>query len=67
MSQDFKLLTAALSVPAISACAAALVCWPIRNGPLGPQLLISGVILTTGVVAGLPACFTRLSATTPRR
>ncbi|MFJ9950015.1 hypothetical protein [Kitasatospora sp. NPDC091207] len=67
MSPSFRLLTALLGVSTLSTGAAALACWPIRDAPLGPRLLVSGLILTTGVVAGLPACFTRLSATTPRR
>ncbi|MEV0535077.1 hypothetical protein [Kitasatospora sp. NPDC050463] len=67
MSPDFRLVTAALAVPTLSAGAAALVCWPILDGPLGPQLLISGVILATGVATGLPACFTWLSAAAPGR
>ncbi|MFF2352439.1 NUDIX domain-containing protein [Kitasatospora sp. NPDC058115] len=56
-----KLLATALGVPALSALAATAACWPIHDGPLAPQLLISGLILTTGICAGLPACFTWLS------
>ncbi|MFF1905195.1 hypothetical protein [Kitasatospora sp. NPDC058218] len=67
MSRDFKLVTATLAVSTLSICAAALLCWPIHDGPLGPQLLISGVVLATGVVAGLPACFTWLSKLAPGR
>ncbi|MFE2723646.1 hypothetical protein [Kitasatospora sp. NPDC059327] len=67
MSPAFRLLTTLLGVSALSAATAALACWPIRHGPLGPRLLISGLFLATGLVTALPACFTRLSATTPGR
>ncbi|MET8702512.1 hypothetical protein ABZW10_27150, partial [Kitasatospora sp. NPDC004723] len=56
-----KLLATVLGVATLSTLTAALVCWPIHNGPLAPQLLISGLILTAGICAGLPACFTWLS------
>ncbi|MEV0189952.1 hypothetical protein AB0I39_15605 [Kitasatospora purpeofusca] len=56
MNRSAKLVLAALGVPALSALAAALVCWPIRHGPLAPRLLIFGLILATGISAGLPAC-----------
>ncbi|MFJ4094589.1 hypothetical protein ACIPYS_23645 [Kitasatospora sp. NPDC089913] len=56
MNRSLRLVLAALGVPALSALAATLVCWPIRDGPLGPQLLIFGLILATGISAGLPAC-----------
>ncbi|MFB7473808.1 hypothetical protein [Kitasatospora sp. NPDC056184] len=58
MNRPLKLVATALGVPALSALAAALVCWPIHDGPLAPQLLIFGLILATGISAGLPACFT---------
>ncbi|MFF2046068.1 hypothetical protein ACFVVX_37165 [Kitasatospora sp. NPDC058170] len=63
MSADCRLLAITLAVPTLSAATAALVCWPIRSGPLAPRILIFGLILATGVIAGLPACFSRLSAT----
>ncbi|MFF2956077.1 hypothetical protein ACFVVU_32590, partial [Kitasatospora sp. NPDC057965] len=56
-----KLLAAVLGVATLSALAATAACWPIHDGPLAPQLLIFGLTLTTGISAGLPACFTRLS------
>ncbi|MEV6974915.1 hypothetical protein [Kitasatospora sp. NPDC093806] len=61
MSRPLSLVITALAVPALSALAAGLVCWPIHDGPLGPQLLIFGLILAAGISAGLPACFARLS------
>ncbi|WP_405006687.1 hypothetical protein OHV13_23640 [Kitasatospora purpeofusca] len=61
MNRSLRLVVAAVSVPTLSALAAALVCWPIHDGPLGPQLLIFGLILATGISAGLPACLTWLS------
>ncbi|MFD0277489.1 hypothetical protein ACFVHB_26770 [Kitasatospora sp. NPDC127111] len=63
MSPTRRLLTAVITVPALSAGAAALACWPLRDGPLAPRLLIFGLILAAGVIAGLPACLVRLSAT----
>ncbi|MER6360285.1 hypothetical protein [Kitasatospora sp. NPDC001527] len=65
MNRPLKLAAALLGVPTLSALAATLVCWPIRNGPPGPQLLIFGLILAAGVCAGLPACFTWLSSDDP--
>ncbi|WP_327675235.1 hypothetical protein [Kitasatospora sp. NBC_00458] len=61
MNRAFKLVATAVGVPALSALAATAVCWPIHDGPLGPQLLIFGLILATGISAGLPACFAWLS------
>ncbi|MFE6872394.1 hypothetical protein ACFVFS_38345, partial [Kitasatospora sp. NPDC057692] len=58
MNHPRKLVAAALGVPALSALTAALICWPIQDGPLAPQLLIFGLILATGISAGLPACST---------
>ncbi|WP_328957829.1 hypothetical protein [Kitasatospora purpeofusca] len=64
MNRSLRLVVAAIGVPTLSALAAALVCRPIHDGPLGPQLLIFGLILATGISAGLPACLTWL---TPER
>ncbi|MFI8086234.1 NUDIX domain-containing protein [Kitasatospora sp. NPDC086009] len=58
MSPASRLLAITLTVPALSAGAAALACRPIRDGPLTPRLLVFGLILTTGVVAGLPTAYT---------
>ncbi|WP_405003285.1 hypothetical protein OHV13_01865 [Kitasatospora purpeofusca] len=65
MNRSLRLVAAAVTVPTLSALAAALVCWPIHDGPLGPQLLIFGLILATGISAGLPACLTWLSPDRP--
>ncbi|MFC5666633.1 hypothetical protein ACFP3U_27165 [Kitasatospora misakiensis] len=65
MNRSLKLVAAALGVPTFSALAAALVCWPIHDGPLAPQLLIFGLILATGISAGLPACLRWLSPDDP--
>ncbi|WP_406193547.1 hypothetical protein OH807_02970 [Kitasatospora sp. NBC_01560] len=62
MSPAGELLALVTAVPALSACAAALACWPLRDGPLAPRLLVFALIIAAGVVAGLPACFGRLSA-----
>ncbi|MER7701856.1 hypothetical protein ABTX81_02995 [Kitasatospora sp. NPDC097605] len=62
MNRALKLVATVIGVPALSALAASLVCWPIHDGPLGPQLLIFGLILSTGISAGLPACFTWISS-----
>ncbi|MFF7458326.1 hypothetical protein [Kitasatospora sp. NPDC008115] len=62
MNRALKLVATAIGVPMLSALAAALVCWPIHDGPLGPQLLIFGLILAAGISAGLPACFTWISS-----
>lgn len=67
MSPTARLLRAVVAVPALSAGAAALVCWPIRDGPLAPRLLISGLILTAGIVAGLPAVFRHCCRPGPTR
>ncbi|MEU6238836.1 hypothetical protein [Kitasatospora sp. NPDC047058] len=66
MSPAGGLLTAIITVPALSTLTAALVCWPIRDGPLGPRLLIFGLILATGIIAGLPAWVAWLSADADR-
>ncbi|MEV0194548.1 hypothetical protein AB0I39_39250 [Kitasatospora purpeofusca] len=65
MNRSAKLVAAAFGVPALSALAATLVCWPIRHGPLAPRLLIFGLILATGISAGLPACLTWLTPDKP--
>ncbi|WP_043468057.1 hypothetical protein [Kitasatospora sp. MBT66] len=65
MNRPLRLVVAAVTVPTLSACAAALVCRPIHDGPLGPQLLIFGLVLATGISAGLPACLTWLSPKNP--
>ncbi|MCX4688403.1 hypothetical protein OG401_29590 [Kitasatospora purpeofusca] len=65
MNRSLRLVVAAVCVPILSALAAALVCWPIHGGPLGPQLLIFGLILATGISAGLPACLTWLTPDNP--
>ncbi len=67
MNRSLKLVAAALGVPALSALAAALACRPIHDGPLAPQLLIFGLLLTTGICAGLPACLTWLTPDKPDR
>ncbi|MFJ8434323.1 hypothetical protein ACIQ9P_23765 [Kitasatospora sp. NPDC094019] len=65
MNRSAKLVLAALGVPALSALAATAVCWPIRHGPLAPRLLILGLILATGISAGLPACLHWLTPDKP--
>ncbi|MFF1902729.1 hypothetical protein [Kitasatospora sp. NPDC058218] len=67
MSAAFRLLAVTVTVPALSAGAAALACRPIQDGPLAPRLLVFGLVLTTGIVAGLPASFTWLSKPRPGR
>ncbi|WP_395292473.1 hypothetical protein ACF9IK_01925 [Kitasatospora hibisci] len=67
MNPTRRLLTAVVAVPALSAFAAALVCWPIRGGPLAPRLLIFGLVLAAGVIAGLPAALARLTVAADRR
>ncbi|MET9403765.1 hypothetical protein [Kitasatospora sp. NPDC002965] len=42
-------------VVALSALAALAVGWPIRHGPLGPWLLVVGLVFATGVIGALPA------------
>ncbi|MGW2540930.1 hypothetical protein ACWC5I_08650 [Kitasatospora sp. NPDC001574] len=64
MNRAPALVATALGVPALSTLTAALVCRPIHDGPLGPRLLIFGLVLATGISAGLPACFTWLSPDT---
>lgn len=64
MSPTPGLLAAVTAVPAVSAGAAVLACWPIRDGPCGPRLLIVALLLVTGIVAGLPACSPWLPAAT---
>ncbi|MFB8302170.1 hypothetical protein [Kitasatospora purpeofusca] len=66
MNRPLRLVVAAVTVPTLSAGAAAtVVCWPIHDGPLGPQLLIFGLVLATGISAGLPACLTWLTPKNP--
>ncbi|MFJ3794590.1 hypothetical protein [Kitasatospora sp. NPDC090091] len=67
MNPTRRLLVAVVTVPALSALAAALVCWPIRSGPLAPRLLIFGLVLSAGVIAGLPAVLARLTMAADRR
>lgn len=47
-----KLAAACLLVPSASAVLAALACWPIRGAPLGPKLLVFGLILLAGITTG---------------
>lgn len=49
MSRRTLPLAAALA-PALSGATAALARWPIRDGPLLPQLLVSGLVFTAGIV-----------------
>ncbi|MFB6891673.1 hypothetical protein ACFCX4_20475 [Kitasatospora sp. NPDC056327] len=42
-------------VVTLSALAALAVGWPIRHGPLGPWLLVVGLVFATGVTGALPA------------
>ncbi|MFF8769761.1 NUDIX domain-containing protein [Kitasatospora sp. NPDC015120] len=56
-----RLLAAVLGVATLSTLTATTACWPIHHGPLAPQLLIAGLILTAGISAGLPACLPWLS------
>ncbi|MFB8056548.1 hypothetical protein ACFC6U_10400 [Kitasatospora purpeofusca] len=65
MNRPLRLVVAALVVPTISALAATVVCWPIHDGPLGPQLLVCGLVVATGISAGLPACLTWLTPKNP--
>ncbi|MFB8260768.1 hypothetical protein [Kitasatospora purpeofusca] len=65
MNRPLRLVVAAVTVPTLSALAATVVCRPIHDGPLGPQLLIYGLVLTTGISAGLPACLTWLTPKNP--
>ncbi|MEV6975334.1 hypothetical protein [Kitasatospora sp. NPDC093806] len=39
---------------ALSALAALAIGWPIRRGPIGPWLLVVGLVFAAGVIGALP-------------
>ncbi|MFF3005979.1 hypothetical protein ACFVTF_24600 [Kitasatospora sp. NPDC057940] len=41
-------------VVALSALAALAVGWSIRHGPVGPWLLVVGLVFATGVIGAFP-------------